>query len=99
MQAQTVTFRLVRSDAEETAYPSLGLIGGAAPQGWGFDYSQSTLLPEDGNRYYTWTGHLNEGGLNIMCDISDTEWGSPRLTALDPDTQVVSGEACGMHYK
>jgi hypothetical protein len=97
MQAQTVTFRLVRSDAEETAYPSLGLIGGAAPQGWGFDYSQSTLLPEDGNRYYTWTGHLNEGGLNIMCDISDTEWGSPRLTALDP--QVVSGEACGMHYK
>ena len=34
-----------------------------------------------------------------MCDISDTEWGSPRLTALDPDTQVVSGEACGMHYK
>ena len=99
MQAQTVTFRLVRSDAEETAYPSLGLIGGAAPQGWGFDYSQSTLLPEDGNRYYTWTGHLNEGGLNIMCDISDTAWGSPRLTALEPDTQVVPGEACGMHYK
>lgn len=99
MQAQIVTFRLVRSDAEDTAYPSLGLIGGAAPQGWGFDYSQSTLLPEDGNRYYTWTGHLNEGGLNIMCDISDTEWGSPRLTALEPDTQVVSGEACGMHYK
>ncbi|SDZ96318.1 protein of unknown function [Alistipes timonensis JC136] len=99
MQAQTVTFRLVRSDAEEIAYPSLGLIGGAAPQGWGFDYSQSTLLPEDGNRYYTWTGHLNEGSLNIMCDISDTAWGSPRLTALEPDTQVVPGEACGMHYK
>ena len=100
MQAQTVTFHLVRSDAEDTAYPSLGLIGGAAPQGWGFDYSESTLLPETGGRYFTWTGHLKAGDLNIMCDIAETDWNKiPRLTALNPDTQVVSGEVCGMHYK
>ena len=98
MQQLTVTFHLVKSDAEE-GYPSLGLIGGAAPQGWGFDYSQSTLTPDGVTGLFTWTGHLNEGDLNIMCDIADTNWGSPRLTAFDADTQVASGETYRMLYK
>lgn len=61
-------------------YPSLGLIGGAAPNGWDQSYAASTLLP-DGAGIYRWEGPLKADGLHIMCDVTKTDWTSPRLTA------------------
>ena len=95
----TVTFMLVKGDAASGNYPSLGLIDGAAPQGWNpSDYSASTMTYDSSVRTYNWTGHLNEGDLNIFCDITATDWSSPRLTAWDDQTSVQTGEKYRMRY-
>ena len=78
-------------------YQSLGLIGGAAPQGWSFDYSNSTLLPVEGRPgVFSWTGTLKAGGLHIMCDLTKDDWSSPRLTAPFADLVAESGKALPM---
>lgn len=81
-------------------YQSLGLIGGAAPQGWSFDYSNSTLLPVEGRPgVFTWTGTLKADGLHIMCDLTKDDWSSPRLTAPFADLVAESGKALPMVWK
>lgn len=96
-EAQTVMFLLKESDAGKAGYPDLGLIGGAAPQGWNpSDYSNSTLV-RNGD-VYEWEGHLGVGDLNIFCDTSDNEWKSPRLTAWDAGTEVEPGKRYMMRY-
>ena len=78
-------------------YQSLGLIGGAAPQGWSFDYSNSTLLPVEGRPgVFSWTGTLKAGRLHIMCDLTKDDWSSPRLTAPFADLVAESGKALPM---
>lgn len=99
-QAQTVNFHLTESDASKASHPSLGLIGSAAPQGWDpKDYSKSTLVKKGDSHIYEWEGHLKEGNLNIFCDISKTDWSSPRLTAWNDGTEVESGKAYHARYK
>ena len=81
-------------------YQSLGLIGGAAPQGWSFDYSNSTLLPVEGRPgVFSWTGTLKADGLHIMCDLTKDDWSSPRLTAPFADLVAESGKALPMVWK
>ena len=81
-------------------YQSLGLIGGAAPQGWSFDYSNSTLLPVEGRPgVFSWTGILKADGLHIMCDLTKDDWSSPRLTAPFADLVAESGKALPMVWK
>ena len=99
-QAQSVNFHLTESDASKAGHPSLGLIGGAAPQGWSQDdYSASTLVKKGDSHIYEWEGHLNKGDLNIFCDTSKTDWSSPRLTAWNDGTEVESGNAYHARYK
>lgn len=83
-------------------YPCLGLIGNAAPQGWTFDFSNSTLLPVEGSKgLYSWSGHLKVGDIHIMCDLTKEEgdWSSPRLTAPFDGIVVESGKSNPMVWK
>lgn len=99
LEKETVTYNLVKSDAEKAGYTALGLIGGAAPQGWSFDFSNSTLTP-DADGIFTWTGYLKAETLHMMCNPDPAlEWSNPRITALAADTEVVSGEELLMHYR
>lgn len=85
-------------DVASENYPSLGLIGNAAPNGWNQSYENSTLLP-DGNGNYTWTGELGADGLHIMCDVTKTDWSSPRFTAPYGGINAESGKALPIVWK
>ena len=93
-----VTYTIVSLDIHKENYPSLGLIGGAAPNGWEQSYSESTLVPE-GNGIYTWTGNLKADGFHIMCDVTKTDWSSPRLTAPYGGIVAESGKALPVVWK
>lgn len=79
-------------------YPSLGLIGNAAPDGWSQTYAGSTMLP-DGEGIYKWTGTLKQDVLHIMCDVTKTDWSSPRLTSPFDNVVAVSGKPLPMVWK
>lgn len=88
------------ADVLAANYPSLGLIGDAAPNGWDRTYEHSTLLPESGKKgVYTWTGTLKQGELHIMCDITLTDWSSPRLTAPFEGIVADSGKKLPMVWQ
>ena len=93
-----VKFTINSLDVSSESYPSLGLIGGAAPNGWNQSYENSTLLP-DGNGNYVWTGHLNADGLHIMCEVTKTDWSSPRFTAPYGGIKAESGKALPVVWK
>lgn len=101
LENETVTYKLITPDkkAADDNYPSLGMIGDAAPQGWSFDYTNSTLERQEDGTTYLWKGRLNSGSLQIFCDTTDTAWGSPRLTAVARDFEIESGDENLMHYK
>lgn len=93
-----ITYTINSLDVADSNYPSLGLIGDAAPNGWNQSYAESTLLPE-GNGVYVWTGDLNAGGLHIMCDVTKTDWSSPRFTAPYGGITAESGKKLPVVWK
>lgn len=94
-----VKFTINSLDIHQESYPSLGLIGNAAPNGWDQSYANSTLLPTEETGIYTWTGSLKADGLHIMCDVTKTDWSSPRLTAPYGGIVAESGKALPMVWK
>ena len=93
-----ITYAINSLDVAGADYPSLGLIGDAAPNGWNQSYAESTLLPE-GNGVYVWTGNLKAGGLHIMCDVTKTDWSSPRFTAPYGGISAESGKKLPVVWK
>ena len=94
-----VKFTVNSLDIHNESYPSLGLIGGAAPDGWSQTYANSTIVPTGETGIYTWTGTLKADGLHIMCDVTKTDWSSPRLTAPYGGIVAESGKALPMVWK